>query len=85
MTLLEAPTGAEPEFDVVGAPLARQDGLPKATGSARFLGIVLRGQALLQAAVLVALIWINLSFNLETEVRRLNDLSQERSRDTHVE
>src|SRR5439155_523710 len=59
--------------------------LEAATGSARFLGIVLRGQALLQAAVLVALIWINLSFNLETEVRRLNDLSQERYRDTHAE
>ena len=26
-----------------------------------------------------------ISFNLETEVRRLNDLSQERSRDTHAE
>src|SRR5438094_4110934 len=59
--------------------------LDAATGSAHFLGIVLRGQALLQAAVLLALIWINLSFNLETEVRRLNDLSQERSRDTHAE
>lgn len=52
-----------------------------ATGSTRFLGVVLRVQALLQAAVLVALIWINRSFNLETEVRRLNDLATKRSRE----
>src|SRR5919198_5547244 len=27
---------AEPEFDVVGTPLTRQDGLPKTTGAARY-------------------------------------------------
>ncbi len=53
-----------------------------ATGNARFLGIVLETQALLQAAVLVALIWINRSFNLETEVRRLSDLAAKRARET---
>src|SRR5262249_8964662 len=52
-----------------------------AAGSPRFLGVLLRVQALLQAAVLVALIWINRSFTLETEVRRLNDLATKRSRE----
>jgi phosphatidylglycerophosphate synthase len=52
-----------------------------ATGDAAFLGIVLRAQAVLQAGVLLALIWINHSFNLETEVRRLNELALRRARE----
>jgi len=46
-----------------------------ATGRAEFLGIAFRAQALLQVAVLFALIWINQSFNLEIEVRRLNEVA----------
>lgn len=53
-----------------------------ATGSATFLGIALRAQALLQVAVLIALIWINRSFNLETEVRRLNEVAIRRGRES---
>lgn len=49
-----------------------------ATGDAAFLGIALSTQALLQVAVLLALIWINRSFNLETECRRLNELATKR-------
>jgi CDP-alcohol phosphatidyltransferase-like enzyme len=50
-----------------------------ATGSAVFLGGVVRAQALLQVAVLAALIGINARLNLATEVRRLNDLVRKRS------
>ena len=52
-----------------------------ATGSVEFLGIALRAQALLQVAVLAALIWINRSFNLETEVRRLNEVAIRRGKE----
>ena len=52
-----------------------------ATGNDAFLGIVLLAQTLLQAAVLLALIWINHSFNLETEVRRLNELALRRAKE----
>ena len=52
-----------------------------ATGSAGFLGIAFRAQAVLQVAVLFALIWINRSFNLETEVRRLNEVAIRRGRE----
>src|SRR5947209_16125410 len=37
MTLTPSrPTVDEPEFDVVGTSLAKQDGLPKTTGAARY-------------------------------------------------
>ena len=52
-----------------------------ATGNPAILGAVLRAQALLQVAVLVALIWINHAFNLETEVRRLNELALRRAKE----
>jgi phosphatidylglycerophosphate synthase len=52
-----------------------------ATGNARFLDVMLRAQALLQAAVLLALIWINHSFNLENECRRLDELALKRARE----
>jgi phosphatidylglycerophosphate synthase len=52
-----------------------------ATGSAGFLGIAFRAQAVLQVAVLAALIWINRSFNLETEVRRLNEVAIRRGKE----
>lgn len=52
-----------------------------ATGGVAFLGWVLRAQALLQAGVLLALIWINYSFNLETECRRLNALAMKRAKE----
>ena len=53
-------------------------GIEAATGSAEFLGWVLRVQALLQLCVLVALIGINLAFNVESEARRLHDLARGR-------
>jgi phosphatidylglycerophosphate synthase len=56
-----------------------------ATGRTEFLAVVLRAQALLQAAVLVALIAINRSFNLETEGRRLSELALKRARETRSE
>jgi hypothetical protein len=56
-----------------------------ATGSTAFLGIVLRAQALLQAGVLVALIWINASFNLETEARRLSEIAMRRGKEERAE
>jgi phosphatidylglycerophosphate synthase len=56
-----------------------------ATGGATFLGYALRAQALLQVAVLFALIWINRSFNLETEIRRLTELSEKRPGQTSTD
>jgi phosphatidylglycerophosphate synthase len=53
-----------------------------ATGNAAFLGFVLRIQALLQVGVLLALIWINHSFNVEAECRRLNELARRRAQET---
>ena len=50
-----------------------------ATGSAVFLGWALRAQALLQVCVLLALIGINLAFNVESEARRLNELARSRT------
>ncbi|HEY2956546.1 MAG TPA: CDP-alcohol phosphatidyltransferase family protein [Candidatus Eisenbacteria bacterium] len=53
-----------------------------ATGDAAFLGLVLQAQALLQVAVLLALIWINHSFNVEAECRRLNELARRRAQES---
>jgi len=53
-----------------------------ATGDATFLGVVLRLQAVLQVGVLLALIWINHSFNVEAECRRLNELARRRAKET---
>ena len=49
-----------------------------ATGDTALLTLVLRGQALLQVAVLLALLWINHSFNLASECRRLDQLARRR-------
>jgi len=56
--------------------------LELATGDATFLGVVLRFQAALQVAVLLALIWINHSFNVEAEFRRLNELVLRRAKES---
>ncbi len=57
-------------------------GVEVATGDPTFLGVVLRIQALLQVGVLLALIWINHSFNVEAECRRLNELARKRAKET---
>ena len=70
------------EFTVVLLLVLSGLAIEAATGRATFLGYALRAQALLQVAVLLALIWINRSFNLETEVRRLSELATERAKQT---
>ena len=55
------------------------------SGRDTFLGWALRAQALLQVAVLLALIWINRSFNLETEIRRLDDLVARRAKESQTD
>jgi len=69
------------EFTMVLLLVAIGLAIEVATGGTAFLGFVLRAQALLQAGVLLALIWINHSFNLETECRRLNALAMKRAKE----
>ena len=67
------------EFTVVLVLMTLGLAIEAATGDATFLRLALWAEAALQVAVLFALIWINRSFNLETEVRRLNQLAIERT------
>lgn len=53
------------------------------TGSAAFLMAVLVVEALLQAAVLLALFWINISTNIRSECLRLDALARGRAARTH--
>ena len=54
-------------------------------GQVAFLRVVLVAGAILQATVLLALIWINYSTNVETECLRLNALLKSRDRRTRDE
>jgi phosphatidylglycerophosphate synthase len=60
-------------------------GIEAATGSATFLAWALRAQAVLQVCVLAALVWINASFNLRNETRRLSDITSRRAEKTPAE
>jgi len=74
------------EFTFVLLMLLIGLGIEAATGSTAFLRFTLLAQALLQVAVLLALIGINASFNLEIEARRLNDVvSRRRAEETRTE
>jgi hypothetical protein len=73
------------EFTFVLLLLLTGLAIEAATGSTAFLGIAFRAQAVLQVAVLFALIWINTSFNLETEVRRLNEVAIRRGKEARTE
>ncbi len=73
------------EFTVVLLLVLTGLAIEVATRDAAFLGIVLRVQTLIQIGVLLALIWINHSFNVETECRRLNELAQRRAREPRSE
>jgi phosphatidylglycerophosphate synthase len=53
------------------------------TGNAAFLVAVLVVEAMLQAAVLLALFWINVSTNIRSECLRLDGLARDRAARTH--
>jgi len=56
---------------------------PQITGSSAFLIAVLVVEAVLQAAVLLALFWINVSTNIRSECLRLDALARDRAARTH--